>query len=80
MSKKKAKQDTPIRKDRPAGKNDRELDNGLIYGRWYGGAMQNCGCHSVPEGMHHPGCEMGLCTTKRAEPEVVDQAEHAEAA
>lgn len=54
-------------KDRPPGPNERVLDNGLVYGRWYGGAPQECGCHGVPEGIHVPPCPLN--TSKRAEPE-----------
>ena len=60
--------DSPM-KDRPPGPKDRETESGLIYGRWYGGALQDCGCVGVPEGQHIPGCSKGLCTSTRAVPE-----------
>jgi len=60
-------------KDRPAGPKDRETESGLIYGRWYGGAEQDCPnrCAGLPEGMHVPPCPLN--TSKRAEPEEVEQ-------
>lgn len=56
-------------KDRPPGPHDRVLDNGLVYGRWYGGAPQDCpnSCRGVPEGIHVPPCPLN--TSNRAEPE-----------
>ena len=53
-------------KDRPPGPGERVLDNGLVYGRWYDGAPQDCpnGCHGVPEGQHVPPCSLN--TSQRA--------------
>ncbi len=53
-------------KDRPPGPTDRVLDNGLVYGRWYGGAPQDCpnACRGLPEGLHVPPCPLN--TSERA--------------
>lgn len=60
-------------KDRPPGPNERVLDNGLVYGRWYGGAPQDCpnSCRGVPEGIHVPPCPLN--TSERAEVETLEE-------
>lgn len=74
-SKKAKAKETSIVPDRPAGPGERETESGLIYGRWYGGAKQDCpnGCFGVPEGQHVPPCPLN--TSKRAEPEAPDPVE-----
>lgn len=73
MSKKTKKKEPPFMADRPAAPNDKVMESGLIYGRWYGGAQQDCGCFGTPEGIHHAGCKKGLCTSSRAAVEVPEE-------
>lgn len=63
--------EAPVIADRIAGPKDRTLESGLIYGRWYGGAPQECGCHGVPEGIHVPPCHLNL--SRRPTTETTDQ-------
>lgn len=71
---KKKQEPAPVTGDRPAGPNDRVLESGLVYGRWYGGAPQDCPnrCHNLPEGQHVPPCPLN--TSQRAEPETTEEA------
>lgn len=75
--KKKTKNNGPVSKDRPAGPGERVLDNGLVYGRWYGGAPQDCpnGCFNLPEGQHVPPCELN--TSRYPKPETDEAPEPA---
>lgn len=79
MAKKTKKKEPPFIADRPAGPHDKKLESGLIYGRWYGGAVQNCGCFNTPEGIHHAGCKHGLCTSERAAVEAPEETREDEA-
>ncbi len=71
MPKATTSKETPVIADRPAGTNDRTLESGLIYGRWYGGAPQDCGCHGVPEGIHVPPCPLNTSRYRDAEQEAI---------
>ena len=63
----------PIIEDRPAGPNDTVLESGLISGRWYDGAPQDCEnrCHGLPEGQHVPPCPLN--TSERPPVEEPDE-------
>ena len=80
MSKKsKKKKESSVTPDRPLGPAEHETESGLVYGRWYVGAPQDCPnrCHSLPEGQHVPPCPLN--TSQRAEPEGDAQVEEATA-
>lgn len=64
----------PIIEDRPAGLNDTVLDSGLVAGRWYDGAPQDCPnrCKGLPEGQHVPPCPLN--TSEPAPIEEPDEA------